>query len=60
MDGDSQERDALYEQAERLSNSLATMGQQLREAVEVSIGTLQRCNFLSLQKERKKERKKEA
>ena len=36
MDDESQERDALYEQAERLSNSLVTMGQQLREAVEVT------------------------
>lgn len=35
LDGDGQERDALYEQAERLSNSLVTMGQQLRETVEV-------------------------
>lgn len=38
MDSDGQERDALYEQAERLSNSLVTMGQQLRETVEVCLG----------------------
>ena len=37
MDSDGQERDALYEQAERLSNSLVTMGQQLRETVEVCL-----------------------
>ena len=35
LDSDGQERDALYEQAERLSSSLVTMGQQLRETVEV-------------------------
>ena len=53
LDSDGQERDALYEQAERLSNSLVTMGQQLREAVEVChppILTLplQACNSLPI------------